>query len=329
LMRGLQGRQWGGYKYHPAYSDTLWSQYLPVLTGSVLISNSQVLGNYFFANCDKADVTPCFFIDGTLTEYLHGYAAVNDSVVTRIDDDVASRAIMLERAGYHRAARIIAMSRATVRNLIEEYGVPAERVSMVLPGANIDDAAVPPPLTHTGWVGSEFTLGFVGLYPLRKGLDKLAAAVRILRQRGDPIRLRVVGNCPEAIAAMDGVDFLGIINKATDLPRFVETIRTVDLGCQLSRAELTGIAMMEFLRVGVPIVATNIGGIPDMFEDSGGLLVSPDISAEQLAEELHGLMSDSGRYQALRQAAARRAEWASWRRVAAELDQALAKAGIV
>ena len=48
---------------------------------------------------------------------------------------------MLERAGYHRAARIIAMSRGTVRNLIEEYGVPAERVSMVLPGANIDDAA--------------------------------------------------------------------------------------------------------------------------------------------------------------------------------------------
>ena len=79
-----------------------------------------------------------------------------------------------------------------------------------------------------------------------------AEAVSILRQRGAPIRLRVVGNCPDGIAAMDGIDHLGIINKASDLPHFIETIRSVDLGCQLSRAELAGIAMMEFLRVGVP-----------------------------------------------------------------------------
>jgi glycosyltransferase involved in cell wall biosynthesis len=323
LLRGLKGQQWGGYKYHPAYSDTLWSQYLPMLTSSVLISNSQVLGNYFFANCDKCDVTPCFFIDGTLTEYFNGYGAVDDDVVKLIDSDVSGRAIALERAGYHRASRIIAMSRATVRALIDDYGIPASRVSMVLPGANIVDDAVPPPSTHTGWVGSEFTLGFVGLYPLRKGLDRLAEAVRILRQRGAPIRLRVVGNCPDGIAAMDGIDHLGIINKASDPPHFIETIRSVDLGCQISRAELTGIAMMEFLRVGVPIVATNIGGIPDMFEGGGGLLVAPDISAEHLAEELHALMSDTQRYQALRQTAMRRAEWASWRRAARELDQAL------
>jgi glycosyltransferase involved in cell wall biosynthesis len=132
-----------------------------------------------------------------------------------------------------------------------------------------------------------------------------------------------VGNCPDAIAAKDGIDHLGVINKTTDLPRFVETIRSVDLGCQLSRAELTGIAMMEFLRVGVPIIATNIGGIPDMFEDGGGLLVSPDITPEQLAEDLYDLITDTERYQALRQAAIRRAEWASWRRVARELDQVL------
>jgi len=97
----------------------------------------------------------------------------------------------------------------------------------------------------------------------------------------------------------------------------------VDLGCQLSRAELAGIAMMEFLRVGVPIIATNIGGIPDMFEDGGGWLVSPDITAEQLAVELGGLMTDTQRYQALRQAAVRRAEWASWRRTARDINEAL------
>lgn len=325
LGRLVTGRKRNGYKYHPAYSDALWSQYLPVIASTTLISNSQVLGNYFFANCKRSDVTPCFYIDGTLTEYFYGYGAVEDNVVNAIGTDLIGRAITVERDGYQHAARIITMSQKTVTNLVEVYGVPPERISMVIPGANIDDdAAVPAPSTHIGWVGAEFTLGFIGLYPLRKGLDKLAEAVQILRARSVPIRLRVVGNCPDEIAAMDGVDFLGVINKASDLPRFIKTIRSVDLGCQLSRAELLGVAILEFLRVGVPIIATAVGGVPDVLEDGGGLLVSPDISAEQLAEELHTLITDTDRYQALRNAATQRSEWASWRRAVWQLDKTLA-----
>jgi glycosyltransferase involved in cell wall biosynthesis len=323
LLRLLQGRNTRGYKYDPTFSDTVWSQYLNLLADTMIINNCQYFGRYFNRHYRQLNVTPCFYIDGTLTEYLFAYGAVGDDVVAAIGADVVRRAIDMEREGYAYAERIIAMSRATVRNLVEAYGIPSDRIALVMPGANIDDADVVAPSPHTGWFGDEFTLGFVGLYWRRKGLDKLADAVQILRSRGAPIRLRVIGRCPDAIAAMEGVDFLGIINKESDTARFVETIRSVDLGCQLSGAELTGIAMMEFLRVGVPIIATNLGGIPDMFEDGGGLLVSPDISTEQLVEELHILMTDTDRYQALRHAAMRRAEWASWRRVAQEMNAAL------
>lgn len=320
LWRQLHGNKIGGYKYSQNFSDVLWSRYIGALPDTIIISNMQILGEYFLRHYRRLNITPCFFIDGTLTEYLRGYGEVEDF---NIDEDVVAHAIEMEREAYQHAARILSMSRATTRNLCEVYGVSPDRVTLVLPGANIDDDAVSVAPDHNGWVGDEFTLGFVGLYPLRKGLDKLAEAVRILRSRGAPIRLRVIGRCPDEIAAMDGVEFLGKISKTTDLARFVEAIRTVDIGCQLSRAELTGIAMMEFLRVGVPIIATNIGGIPDMFEDGGGILVPADICAEQLAEELHALMTDSSRYQELRQAAIRRSEWASWRRVARDIDAAL------
>jgi len=122
---------------------------------------------------------------------------------------------------------------------------------------------------------------------------------------------------------MDGVEYLGTIDKAKDTAAFVKAIQSVDLGCQLSRAELTGIAMMEFLRVGVPILATSIGGMPDVIEGGGGVLVPADISVEQLAAELHALILDTVRYDELRQSAVRRAEWASWRRAAHEVDAAL------
>lgn len=320
LVRKARKLPSGGYKFHPAYSDVLWSQFMPRIANSVLISNCQILGSYFFTHYTTLGITPVFYIDGTLTEYLLGYGAVED---LHVGADVVARAIELEREGYQKARHIIAMSQATAHNLTDSYGVSPDRISVVVPGANIWDRHVPPPSDHTGWVGPEFTLGFVGLYPQRKGLDKLAEAALILRRRGVPIRLRVIGRCPDHIAQMDFVDYLGVINKETDTQRFVEAIRTVDLGCQLSRAELTGIATMEFLRVGVPVLATNVGGIPDMFADGGGMLVSPDINVEELATRLHALMTDGEQYHNLRQAAVRRVEWASWRRVARELGALL------
>jgi glycosyltransferase involved in cell wall biosynthesis len=219
------------------------------------------------------------------------------------------------------------MSRATERTLQAVYGVPSERIAFVMPGANLSDAMVPPPSSHIGWVGEEFTLGFVAFYPLRKGLPTLARAVQILRGRKLPIRLRAIGRCPPEIAAMDGIDYLGEMDKAKDMERFIAVLRSVDLGCQLSCADLTGIAMFEFLRLGVPFLATDIGGMPDVAAGGGGLTVSRAVTAEELAATLSDLVTDRERYQHLRQAAVGRAEWASWRRVARECDAALAPLG--
>ncbi len=284
-QRMLRGRKYGGFKFHPTYHDILWSQYLRDLSGTVVINNMQTFGVYFLRKRRAFNIRSCFYIDGTLTEYFQ-YAGVGDTVVTRIGADVMREAIKVEREGYLEADRIVSMSRATIRNLIDVYGIPSGRIALVMPGANLDDSAVPKQWQCMGWYSDEFTLGFVGLYPLRKGLDKIANAVQMLRQRGLPIRVRVIGRCPDRMAAMDGVEFLGPIDKATDLARFIEAIRSVDLGCQLSRAELTGIAMMEFLRVGVPIMATAIGGMPDVIEGGGGVLVPANITSSSWPRNL-------------------------------------------
>ena len=142
------------------------------------------------------------------------------------------------------------------------------------------------------------------------------------------MRLRIIGACPEEIARMAGVEFLGRIDKDRDSTRFVEAIRGVDLGCQLSRAELFGIAMLEFLRLGVPVLATDVGGIADVLEGGGAVIVPRNIEAEQLALELEALLSDSARYQSLRQAAVARSNWATWRRAAMEIGSALADCGL-
>jgi glycosyltransferase involved in cell wall biosynthesis len=103
------------------------------------------------------------------------------------------------------------------------------------------------------------------------------------------------------------------------MDRFIELVRNVDLGCMLSRAELTGIALLEFLRMGVPIIATDVGGIPDILELGAGQLVSPEISADDFAQHLARLIDDPEEMAELKHNAWRRRHNASWRRVIEDL----------
>ena len=323
--RLLRGARTGGFKYTKTFHNIVWRQNISKIAGATIINNLQMYGPHFIEYYRNLDIKPCFYIDGTLTEYLYTYGAVEPAA---IEGDAGRRAIALECESYQHAAKIFTISRATAQNLTSVYGVQARKVVMVLPGANLADECVLEPSMHSGWIGDEFTLGFVGLYPFRKGLDKLAQAVGLLRQRKAPVQLRIIGACPENIARMEGVEFLGRIDKYTNSARFVEAVRGVDLGCQLSRADLIGIAMLEFLRLGVPVLATDAGGISNSLEGGGGVIVPCNIEAEQLALELEALMNNSACYQSLRQAAVARSNWASWRRAAIEIGGALADCGL-
>jgi len=91
----------------------------------------------------------------------------------------------------------------------------------------------------------------------------------------------------------------------------------------LSRAELTGIALLEFLRLGVPIIATDVGGVPDIVGLGAGALVSPEISPDELAQLFARMIDEPERLLTLREAAWHRRHNASWRRVVRELKDVL------
>jgi glycosyltransferase involved in cell wall biosynthesis len=133
--------------------------------------------------------------------------------------------------------------------------------------------------------------------------------------------LHIIGKCPPEIAQQDGVTYFGSIDKAAEIERFIEIARNVDVGCMLSRAEATGVALLEFLRLGVPIVATDVGGIPDIVELGAGVLAPAETSAENLAQLLACLIDEPDRLAELRERAWRLRHNASWRRVVAALAE--------
>jgi glycosyltransferase involved in cell wall biosynthesis len=74
----------------------------------------------------------------------------------------------------------------------------------------------------------------------------------------------------------------GLIDKSVEIERFIEIVANVDIGCMLSRAEMAGVALLESLRMGVPVIATDVAGIPDILELGAGELISPESSAHDL-----------------------------------------------
>ena len=322
LSGGLRGRH--GFKFTDGYLDGIWTHGLPALRDSIVINNFQLFGSHFLQSHRAFGIEPYFYIDGTLDEYFGHYRAFDTA---KIDETAMRKALMVEREGYASCPKIVVMSKRTAVNIAQRYDVPQRKIHIVPPGANIPERLLETMESRPAQFyqpGKEtFIVGFIGLYPERKGLPTIAEAVRLLRRSGYNIGLHVIGKCPPEIAQRDGIVNFGLIDKSVDMDRFIELVRNVDVGCMLSRAELTGISLLEFLRLGVPIIATDVGGIPDIVELGAGQLVSSKISADDLAQRLARLIDEPDRMTELKQSAWRRRHNASWRRAVQELKGVL------
>jgi glycosyltransferase involved in cell wall biosynthesis len=313
LSRGFPKQR--GFIYTDAFLDAAWKQHLPALRESTVINNFQVFGSHFLRCYREFGIDPYPYVDGTLTEYFYNYRAFDTA---DLDEAVIRRAIEVERAGYARCRKIIVMSRRSAAHVARDYAQPAEKIHVVPPAANIpepllDSIESRPERRRAS--GATLTVGFIGLSPARKGLPTIADAVTLLRRSGYDVRLHVVGKCPGAFAGRDGITDFGVVDKAVDTEKFVQIVRDLDVGCMLSRAELAGIGLLEFLRLGVPVIATDVGGIPDIVELGAGILVPAEISPADLARQFARLIDDPERLAELRERARHNRRNASWSRV--------------
>jgi len=118
-----------------------------------------------------------------------------------------------------------------------------------------------------------------------------------------------VGDGPERPAAEElvadlglgrDVRFLGKVDAVADL------LRCADLFLLPSESESFGLAALEALACGVPVVGTNVGGLPEVVpEDAGALVPLGDV--EQMAKRALAILGDPNRLRTVREAAVRAA----------------------
>jgi glycosyltransferase involved in cell wall biosynthesis len=134
---------------------------------------------------------------------------------------------------------------------------------------------------------------FVGELRLLKGLDVLFEALAILKRAGRMVRATIAGEGPDAEQFKDLSKRLEVADQ-TRFVGYVPARAAFAMGRMLvmpSRAESLPYVILEAAAAGMPIIATRVGGIPEIFGPQSSRLVPPD-DAPALAKALAAALAD-------------------------------------
>jgi glycosyltransferase involved in cell wall biosynthesis len=167
-------------------------------------------------------------------------------------------------------------------------GVPVEQVRSEAIGLEElrDEMAIPP---------EHCVVGTVAVFRTQKRLgDWLAVAAQVVRQE-ENVTFLLIGDGPEMPMVRATIHKLGLEERVR-LPGFRADGRRfvglMDLFLITSQFEGLPIAMLEAMALGKPVVATAVGGIPEVITDGQEGLLAPLGSIEQLAEQVTTLIAD-------------------------------------
>jgi glycosyltransferase involved in cell wall biosynthesis len=138
-----------------------------------------------------------------------------------------------------------------------------------------------PPPARTEWHDQRRKILFIGRLDRQKGLDILAASVSGLETK---VVLRVAGQAvrgPAATPAASNIEYLGWLTPA----QIAGQLEQADLLAMPSRWEGFGLAALEAMRAGKPVIASAVGGLPEVVADgiSGRLVPPGDVTALRAA----------------------------------------------
>ena len=196
----------------------------------------------------------------------------------------------------------VAVSRADRHKMIEIERIPPERIRFIPNGITPRAPTPGRDLRAELGVGSGPLIGAVGALRAQKAYDVLVQAVARLREDHPDLHVLIAGDGPEkarleALVSKLGLgDIVFLLGRRLDTP---DILAALDVAVCASHFEGSPLAVMEYMEAGLPIVATRVGGVPDLIEDGvHGLLVEPG-SPVELAQAIEDLLSDRARASAL------------------------------
>jgi glycosyltransferase involved in cell wall biosynthesis len=174
------------------------------------------------------------------------------------------------------------------KSIVHYLGVPAANCSMSREQMR----------HQIGIKDDEFVIVCVAFHSPIKGVDILLKALKTISREFAKIKLVQVGGSlfPQETEELRMLsDELGLKERVIWLGQRDDVLTILQCGdiyCQPSRSEGLPLAILEAMSVGLPVVAANVGGIPEAVENNiTGILVEPE-SIQELADALKTLIYD-------------------------------------
>ncbi|UNX56074.1 glycogen synthase [Georgenia sp. TF02-10] len=245
-----------------------------------------------------------------------------------------------ERTAYEQAAAVIAVSAGMRADILRCYPVDPAKVHVVhngidlagwrRPAGDAEEAAAAATLARLGIDPTRPTVVFVGRITRQKGLphllraaERLPAEVQLVLCAGAPDTPEIaaeVGGLVEALQERrDGVVW---VEEMLPRPELVAVLSAATVFVCPSVYEPLGIVNLEAMAVGLPVVGSATGGIPEVIDDGvtgvlvpleqvtdgTGTPVDPAAFERDLAAALTAVVTDPARAAAMGRAARRRVE---------------------
>ena len=184
----------------------------------------------------------------------------------------------------HRASRILTVSEASKRDILEYVGVPETKIDVIYNA--IDERFwEPPPPEHVESVRARYQLHdpfvlYAGNIKPHKNIERLIDAFHTLRRRGTDVRLLVLGDEVSRYATLrravhrhqlhKHVRFLGFVQDST----LAILYRLAAVFVFPSLYEGFGLPPLEAMASGTPVITSNVSSLPEVVGDAA-LLIDP------------------------------------------------------
>lgn len=231
---------------------------------------------------------------------------------------LSRRAFDQALTGLKHAARIIANSPCTRRDLIQRLGIPGDRIAVIPLGISPDFSPAPPQEKEAarkrfGIPEGQRVILHVGQNVPYKNFEGLLETVRVLAERNLPVLLLRAG--PVLSPHQRGRTPVPLLELGP-LPKeqLPALYHAADLLLYPSWYEGLGLPPLEALASGVPVLVSDRGALPETVGEAG--LVANPSSPARMADEAQRLLEDQALRERLRVLGLKRASLFSWEEAA-------------